>query len=35
MVQNYRRQFNRIIRRRGWDELIQRMERRLEEGDDD
>lgn len=31
MVRNYREQFNRIIDRDGWDELIARMERRLEE----
>ncbi|MFK7991514.1 MAG: phospholipid-binding protein MlaC [Sandaracinaceae bacterium] len=30
MVQNYRSQFNRIIGRDGWEELIARMERRLE-----
>lgn len=29
MVENYRNQFNRIIDRDGWDELISRMERRL------
>lgn len=29
MVENYRNQFNRIIDRDGWDELITRMERRL------
>ena len=32
MVQNYRNQFNRIIGRDGWGELIARMERRLESG---
>lgn len=32
MVDNYRNQFNRIIDRDGWAELIARMERRLEEG---
>jgi phospholipid transport system substrate-binding protein len=32
MVDNYRSQFNRIIVREGWDELISRMQRRLEEG---
>ena len=32
MVQNYRSQFNRIIDREGWAELISRMERRLEQG---
>ena len=31
MVRNYREQFNRIIDRDGWDELISRMQRRLEE----
>jgi len=31
MVRNYREQFDRIIERDGWDELIARMERRLEE----
>jgi phospholipid transport system substrate-binding protein len=31
MVQNYRAQFHRIIDREGWNELIARMERRLEE----
>ena len=31
MVQNYRRQFNRIIRRDGWDGLINRMRSRLED----
>ena len=34
MVENYRSQFNRIIQRDGWDELIERMERRLAAGDD-
>jgi phospholipid transport system substrate-binding protein len=34
MVDNYRSQFNRIITRDGWDELITRMQRRLEAGDD-
>ena len=32
MVENYRRQFNRIISRDGWDELITRMEARLADG---
>ena len=32
MVDNYRSQFDRIIDRDGWSELISRMERRLEEG---
>ncbi len=31
MVENYRNQFHRIIDRDGWDELIARMERRLNE----
>ncbi|MCB9591191.1 MAG: ABC transporter substrate-binding protein [Sandaracinaceae bacterium] len=31
MVRNYRDQFNRIITRDGWAELISRMERRLED----
>lgn len=30
MVQNYQRQFNRIIRREGWDGLITRMRSRLD-----
>lgn len=34
MVQNYRNQFTRIISRDGWGELIARMERRLESGQD-
>lgn len=34
MIENYRSQFNRIIQRDGWDELIERMERRLAAGDD-
>ncbi len=34
MVRNYRSQFNRIIRKDGWDELIRRMKDRLaNEGD--
>jgi phospholipid transport system substrate-binding protein len=33
MVRNYRSQFNRILRKNGWDELIRRMEERL--GGDD
>lgn len=32
MVDNYRSQFNRIIARNGWEDLITRMERRLENG---
>lgn len=32
MVDNYRNQFNRIITRDGWSELVGRMQRRLEEG---
>ncbi|MCZ7683184.1 MAG: ABC transporter substrate-binding protein [Sandaracinaceae bacterium] len=32
MVDNYRSQFHRIISRDGWDELIARMQRRLEQG---
>lgn len=35
MVENYRSQFNRIISRDGWDELITRMQRRLEQGESD
>jgi phospholipid transport system substrate-binding protein len=35
MVDNYRSQFNRIISRDGWDALITRMERRLEQGASD
>lgn len=31
MVQNYQRQFNRIIRREGWDGLMNRMRSRLED----
>jgi phospholipid transport system substrate-binding protein len=34
MVDNYRSQFNRIIGRDGWDELIARMQRRLESGEE-
>lgn len=34
MVDNYRSQFDRIIQREGWDELVARMERRLERGED-
>lgn len=34
MVDNYRNQFNRIIERESWDALVERMERRLEEGAD-
>ncbi len=33
MVRNYRSQFSRIIRRDGWDALIERMETRLENDD--
>ena len=32
MVDNYRSQFNRIITRDGWGELVTRMQRRLEDG---
>lgn len=32
MVDNYRSQFNRIITRDGWGELVARMQRRLEQG---
>ncbi len=32
LVRNYRNQFNRIIRRHGWDELIRRMRKRLASG---
>ena len=35
MVENYRSQFNRIITRDGWDELLTRMQRRLEQGAQD
>ncbi len=35
MVDNYRNQFNRIITRDGWDELIARMQRRLDSGSED
>ncbi len=35
MVTNYRRQFHRIITRDGWQELITRMQRRLEQGSQD
>ncbi len=34
MVDNYRSQFNRIIARDGWDELISRMQRRLGAGNE-
>lgn len=30
LVQNYRRQFNKIIRREGWDALLDRMRKKLE-----
>ena len=29
LVANYKRQFNKIIRRNGWDALIERMEKKL------
>lgn len=29
LVENYRNQFNRIIKRNGWDELLKRMRKRL------
>lgn len=32
LVRNYQTQFNRIITQNGWDELIQRMEQRLQAG---
>lgn len=32
LVRNYHTQFNRIIGQNGWDELIQRMQQRLESG---
>jgi phospholipid transport system substrate-binding protein len=32
LVGNYQRQFNRIITQNGWDELIRRMQQRLESG---
>lgn len=35
MVDNYRSQFTRIINREGWNELIARMQRRLEQGSTD
>lgn len=34
LVTNYRRQFNKIIRRDGWDALVDRMKKRLAEGSD-
>ena len=30
LIDNYRNQFNRIIKRNGWDELLNRMRKRLE-----
>jgi phospholipid transport system substrate-binding protein len=35
MVTNYRSQFNRIIRKDGWNALIERMRTRLRDGGDD
>ena len=35
MVRNYRRQFNRILRKHGWAELISRMKSRLDKQDVD
>lgn len=35
MVRNYRRQFNRILKKHGWDELIKRMQSRLDKQDVD
>ncbi|MBN1655257.1 MAG: ABC transporter substrate-binding protein [Deltaproteobacteria bacterium] len=32
LVSNYRNQFNRIINRDGWDELLKRMRKRIESG---
>lgn len=32
LVGNYQRQFNRIVTQNGWDELIRRMQQRLESG---
>lgn len=34
LVSNYRNQFNRIINRDGWDELLKRMRKRIESGND-
>ncbi len=34
LVKNYKRQFRRVIREEGWDGLIGRMERKLNEEDD-
>src|SRR5690606_18506299 len=34
LVDNYRRQFTRTLRRESWDALIGKMERRLREGDE-
>ena len=34
LIDNYRNQFNRIIRRHGWNELIARMQKRLTTGSD-
>jgi len=35
LVANYKRQFNKIIRRDGWNALLERMRKRLAEGSDD
>ncbi len=35
LVKNYKRQFRRVIRDEGWDGLIGRMEKKLNEEDDD
>ncbi len=34
LVKNYKRQFRRVIREEGWDGLIDRMEKKLNEDDD-
>ncbi len=34
LIDNYRNQFNRIIKRNGWDELLNRMRKRLDSGED-
>ncbi len=34
LVKNYKRQFRRVIREEGWDGLIGRMEKKLNEEDD-
>lgn len=34
LVANYRSQFNRIIRKDGWKALLERMQKKLDEGDD-